>query len=637
MKTFLCFALFATFLFPCVAEEAVKLPSPKTASHPYAKEVPESSPLTYSDNKGFAERIDLLMKGLSSVDLGSYRRGYFSGGDPGKYVPAHVIARLLTNKDTDAAREIMNDDRSYKEHYHFAAVSWSRFYPLFGETQLTEATRGKFIDKGFRYGSYLNPSGTENHKTMSMTSANVLPWYTGKGLSNKSKEETLTQAKEMLRKYVKGLYMAGQGEWDSSTYLMFDVNGMLNIYDFSKDEECRLLAKAALDWFMTAYALKYTDGVYCAPNQRGFAKGPMASIADQSGWLWWGASKQLKPDDLRSFRYAVHPATSSWRPNEVICRIATRKSEILPVEQRNTKPNYWYGQRKPWQQGAYEETLYIHPQYTIGSLQNGFGGQITRFQIVAKSKNGGRVFTGGHPRKSDHTGKIGGISYRDGLGRYEQIGQSGPVVVVMNMVPDEEKVKSSFFALPTLEWKERVGKWFAMRSGEAFVGLYPLGDGIADWYDVPLSAKELAKNKKDEKKGKAPRYKPLETINIQGQKSGFVVIVAGENECKTNDDFKKLLEKVGVDDSLFNKDTKVLVSYPGRESFTMTFNPDKNGVHGNKKAICLVSGKERPELKSVYSGKLCHQEDGVLTVSDGRKGFVVDFSGDLPVYRGLKK
>jgi hypothetical protein len=45
-----------------------------------------------------------------------------------------------------------------------------------------------------------------------------------------------------------------------------------------------------------------------------------------------------------------------------------------------------------------------------------------------------------------------------------------------------------------------------------------------------------------------------------------------------------------------------------------------------------VSLKEWP----VYDGKYVTQKDGILTVNDGKDGFIVDFSGDKPVYKPWK-
>lgn len=65
--------------------------------------------------------------------------------------------------------------------------------------------------------------------------ANVLPSYAATNrFSGLSTDQALLCAKQGLRDYVKFLYAHGQGEWDSSSYLMFDLHGMLNIYDFAR-------------------------------------------------------------------------------------------------------------------------------------------------------------------------------------------------------------------------------------------------------------------------------------------------------------------------------------------------------------------------------------------------------------------
>ena len=157
------------------------------------------------------------------------------------------MAKLLLNPDDAEARQFMNDERSPKEHYHFAAINWARFLPVFGSA-LTPETKHTLAAEAGKYSAYLNLGGTENHKMMNLCAAAVLPEYLEGGrIANKDKEAALREAKDMLRAYVKGLYAAGQGEWDSPTYLMFDLHGFLNIYDFSSDPEMRLIAAAARD------------------------------------------------------------------------------------------------------------------------------------------------------------------------------------------------------------------------------------------------------------------------------------------------------------------------------------------------------------------------------------------------------
>lgn len=561
-------------LIPLIALAALAwdVPSPQKASHPAVKEAPASDPRTYTDETAFQKRVQLIVAGLKDENLQKWRTGYFASGDPGKFLPGAAMAKLLTDPKAADAIQYMNDDRSYKEHYHFAVVNWARFLPLFGDV-LTADTKKK------------------------LAAANVMPSYVEGGrFSGLSTDQALAKAKETLRKYVKGLYAAGQGEWDSSTYLMFDLHGMLNIYDFAKDDETRLLAKAALDWYVAGYALKYRDGVYTAPNQRGFAGASASNISDKTGWLWWGLPGGHELPKADGFRYAIHPATSSWRPNKVLCNIAQKKLAPLPAEQRNTKPNYWFGGGLEPKAGQYHETVYLAPQFTIGTLWTGHGSQMTRFMIAVQSDKGAIIFTGGNPRCSDHTGKKTGIGFADGNGRYTQFAAMGPTVMSLSQVPaDDAEAAFSFFSLPEGVTPKEVAGWQTLAIGDVTVALYPLG-GKA----------EVAETAPD-KKGKY--------LKIPGAKTGFVVHVGN--------DFAKL--KV-TDNSVTDATGKVL---------TMKFNPaTADDAHGNRVADVTIDGQPVDVSKwPLYSGPFVTQQPGILTVSDGKDGYSVDFTGDLPVYK----
>jgi len=551
-----------------------------------------------------------VVEALADGGLDKWRRGYFAGGDPGKYLPGHAMAKLLVDPDDPEPAKYMNDDRSFKEHYHFAAVNWARFYPLFGERVLTERTREQFAERQRRY-NYLRGSGTENHKTMWWTSANVLPWYTGAGTNNQSKERTLREAKTILRDYVHGLYHAGQGEWDSSTYLMFDVNGLLNIHDFSEDEEARLLARAGLDYLVSAYALKYTDGVFCAPNQRGYAKGPHESIADQTGYVWWGSNADPTHGEMRDWRYTIHPITSRWKPNAVITRIARKDLPTFPVEQNNSKANYWHGQGIAPRPGATHETVYLLPHLTMGSLWDGHASQHTRFMIVAETDDGGAVFSGGHPRKSDHTGKKIGTGFHDGIGRYVQSAQVGPTYLCMAETPEGEQPAYTFLLVPDDVEPRRVGPWFVFEVGQSSIAVRGLNrEG------------ELTRGEPD-RKGNSVRM-----VRFDGRRSGFVVLVGDRANDAAINDFQ-------LDADRFAADMAVNWTTPDGREVSMQFNPDPDGDrHGDRAADVTIDGEAaRLSEWDIYGGPYVHQTPGVLTVNDGREGFIIDFTGDLPVYK----
>lgn len=581
----------------------------------FAQEPPPWDPASYPDAEGFEARKQIVLEGLAKGGLDKWRRGYFAGGDPGKYLPGHAMAKLMLNPEDPEPAKYMNDNRSYKEQYHFSVVNWSRFWPLYGDQILTDETKAKWAERQKRY-NYLSPGGTENHKTMWWTSALVLPHYSGVGTNHKSKEETLKRAKDILHAYVKGLYMAGQGEWDSSTYLMFDINGLLNIADFSPDEEAKLLARAGLDYLIAAYALKYTDGVYTAPNQRGYARAPFRSIADATGYVWWGGNKELTSDDTGAFRYTIHPITSSWKPGRVIHQLATKTLKGLPAEQRNSKANYWHGQGLTPKPGASHESVYLHPRFTMGSLWDQHASQHSRFQIAVSSSEGAVVFTGGHPRKSDHNGRKTGLGFRDGTGRFLQSAQSGPVYLAMVRAPEDEEHAYAYFTVPDSMAEQEpksVGVWKVFDVEGVQVAVRALTGEVTLGTTIP------------DKKG---RTKPL--LKMPGHNTGFVVWVLESDE-----NLETKLNAVQVDASSFEEKGQVKVSVPDVTTLDATFRPDPNGDnHGSRAASVTVDG-EVVDLKQwdIYSGPFVKQTPGIVTISDGTESFTIDFTGDLPVYK----
>lgn len=612
---------------------AWEIPDPAKLRHPAAEAAPAVAPSTYPDEAGFTARRELIFDALKGEDLGKWRRGFFTGGDPGKYLPPAAMAKLIRNPEDEEARKYMNDDRSWKEHYHFAAQNWSRFYPLFNGA-LTPETRKKVAEAAAKTAGYHAGTGTENHRTQWYTAALVLPHFLEGGrLGNLSKDQVLDKMGKWLRTYVRNLYHYGMGEWDSSTYLTFTVHGMQNIYDFSPVEEHRLLAAAALDWLGAGMALKYRDGIFTGPNQRGYYDKPMQSIASQTEWLWWDSNKKLTAEDNPQFRYAMHAATSAWRPSGVLTRIARKELPVLPFETRASKPNYYFGQGSAPKAGAWVETVYNTPHYTLGSLWNGFGGQTTRWQLVASTPVGGVAFTGGSVvGRNDGDGSRQAPKYGDGGGRFDQSGQDGSLYINLSRIPEDEVFAYSAFRVPPeIETPREEDGWFFFQAGQTYVAVRGLGEknhlGTTD-----LSDRQSQENEKAKAEGREPRHKTNPTLRFEGRRTGFILESADAGSYPDFDAFRAAVKsKVKVDTSRWASSMEVVVT----------------GLSGREMSVRHQEDKDRAEVRvagrlvettgwPVYDGPYVHCDKGVLTVNDGKEGYVVDFSGDLPVYKPWK-
>ncbi|MFP4157518.1 MAG: hypothetical protein ACLFU4_07870 [Opitutales bacterium] len=568
---------------------------------------PPAAPAAEASDAAFEARKARLIPQVADHRLQKWREGYFTSNDPGKYLPGAAMARLLLDRSDSEAIRLMNDRRSTAEHYHFAAVNWARFIPLFKDV-LEPETLERFCAKAANYAAYLDPGGTENHRVMSWTSAGVLPAFLDcETFGGRPADAALEVAKEQLRAYVKGLYAAGQGEWDSSTYLSFDLNGLLNLYDFSPDPEVRRMADAGLQWLVAAYALKYRDGMYAGPHFRGFTEGPAAEITDQTGWLWWGSRREPTDQQLRNFLYTMHAATSDWRPNTILDNIARKNVEGLPVSYTASKPNYWHGLELEPKAGASHEYVHLAETYTLGSLADRHGGQITRWELVAETDSGPQHFWGGHPRKSDHRRKKSGHGYKDGIGRYDQLAQQDGTLIHMTRAPDDEAVDWTFLAYPEGSFQQVQNGWYVFQAGSTTVAVYPLGESAA------LDTLELTRRAEN---GQREAY-AQGVLKIRGRDNAFV-LESGTDlnvpdlqtpELRTGDPLRVIYRNASGD--------RLSAKYQSSE----------------RSAALKVNDRLRtwPD-QPIYNSPYVYAESGILRVSDGRDTYQIDFTGDLPVF-----
>jgi len=289
------------------------------------------------------------------------------GGDPLKYDLPPATAALLLQQDTLRAKAFLSIPGNLRQQYHFACNNWARFYPLlkvrmgndwqhafhqaandYIETQRhpsdsdleRKLTHPHTLvgNPDFLLGGHNIDGGTENHKTMWRTSALVYAENfpdTAK-ISGLPVPEAAAVTKDILRGYLKKLLYVGNGEYDSEVYYPYTIEGFLNLYDFAQDEETKLLAKFALDYYFATYGLKTVQGAIAGAQKRGYL--PKAKPGKMETLLWTFFDNTSR--SMQSAYPNLHQTTTTYRPNRVIWNIMQQQLK-LPFEARMSRFITW--------------------------------------------------------------------------------------------------------------------------------------------------------------------------------------------------------------------------------------------------------------------------------------------------------
>ncbi|RMD78015.1 MAG: hypothetical protein D6820_10675, partial [Lentisphaerae bacterium] len=256
------------------------------------------------------------------------------------------------------------------------------------------------------------------------------------------------------------------------------------------------------------------------------------------------------------------------------------------------------------------ETLWIDRDVTMGSLQNGFGSQISRFQVVISTPGGPLSITGGHPRYADHKHKLGKLKFSPmGLGCYEQNTQIGPWFVAVNILPTTELVDFCFLRIsPSLRSLDTgSGDWIAYRAGDLIIAIHPLGE---KWEHATIEDQPILK--------------------IYGRRCGYLIHLTRTSPQQLS----AYLRERRVEFRPGNETTRVTWRDGDNRELEFQTVPARD-FPGNHRGQAFIDGKPVPFSTAIYNGPYVRLRDKVLEISDGKTGFVIDVSGKLPVYRPL--
>ncbi len=609
------------------------------------------------------------------------------GGDPLKHSLAYAIARFTLDKDDEMLREYLGFYGSLRQQYHFAAVNWGRFWPLFHE-EMGDAWNQSFLDAVAAYKETTRPSdgyrkntpirhpknlvgnlkehlgggGTENHRTMwratALLYAQILP--EGSLISGYDLNTAHSAVNDVLTRYVSGLYVVGSGEYSSSIYYPYSFRGFSNLFDFSPKAETRELAKTAIDFYVATYGLKVFNGMQTGAQRRGYPDSHSWNEMDRHLWAWFGAgTRPVKSDSLDT---TIHQITTAYRPNKLISAL-TRKEVALPFEAWINHPVY--DMSAP---DHHLEYYYCDEEFSLGSVQLSHinnSGQQTTWVLALRGDSGDTVtVTGGQPRwiqRGGHSPYDQYVQHKNTL--LYMMDQSAPGIY-SNLPETLESYDQILGHLAYDRYNGRAGllreieppqgddeeEWRAfLKSGKHFAGTWlwlPKRDldiervdteavvfrsGKSRVFLYPFDGDPMVLEPSTSKWSFSGRKDPLRRLEsdrlliIPGAPSGFAMEVVSANASDPNEFSRSRLDtsEIGEGRTAFTLDDGRLLEL----FYQGTLLRPEAKLEGN--SLIPDAWQGRGHIDSPY----LKIKDGVMTVSDGTESYrVVVDDPENPIY-----
>lgn len=591
--------------------------------------------------------------------------------DPEKYNWPAVIARFEKYGIADSIGNLRIETFRDNQPFHFTLIGMARIMCLYEDAPMMQKWKVQYIENVFARNDSYNAffgEGTENHLNMNRTSAYL---FAQEAMKYPEKfpfaASHLNEMKAWISYYSKRIFEVGTGEWNSSTYGLFNLIGWLNLYDFATDSIVKKQARAVLDYYACEIALHYTQGITGGAEMRGGkAVRSVSSITDYAAWLWFEDAPQEEIDFAgNNSIYSVHIATSSYRPDNLIIKLAVKNFEN-PQQYIGSKPSYLLSVPS-----LIKETFYISNNYTLGTVYNPYGGfgsgdyQMINWKLVARVDSlKSAQFVSGH----------GSLFMPNGLFRppFDQFVHHKNVMVQMTYVPNNVHEIIDTIAEIFNLWKEQWHQDFSKRFSTNDIKLTTpdLSKGIAEMvnidYDNNISYLSIAATDPVVVKiTDSIMYVALEQVYIAirqlhnpipnllelsmrtekwyyledaapiGSLCGFIIEVAEKSEYKS---FSEFMTKY-KDNTIFciREISKGIISYKGLQDFELKIQYNKKG---NMTEPIYDFGYGTIEKHSIITSPPYKQPDWPSGVGYGKipifwvNDSLIDFHVSWPVYRG---
>lgn len=612
------------------------------------------------------------------------------GGDPLKYALNAATATLLKKPNDQKALSFVSIPGNMSQQYHFAATNWARFYGLLSET-MSDSWKTRFIESVGTYAEKRRPSdgyrqyaplkkaynlvgfpeetqgvlgggftdgGTENHKVMWRTSALVYAQlfpHEAK-ISGYSTEEVEEIVPKMFRDFFHKLLNVGNGEYDSHIYYPHSTYAWLNLYDFSKNEEYRRMAKFILDYNLVTYGLKCVDNTIAGGQKRGFISNESPSEMETLTWAFTGKGSK----DMSDAEISLHQATTSYRPNRVVYNILSENVQY-PFEAYMQRPSYHMNKKNVFQESFFRSDNYALGNIYMTMLDN--PNQQVVWSLIAKGKNGPLSFGGQQPYRLAPVGhsqysqsvhnrrslilmsaNTGAKPHRELTEEEQERLKNGTEKLEIVRFPSKLTMESvsTYFEqakLSAASWLyipkkvdkvvEKDGAIF-IEANETYIVICPLSD--YEWIrsdDWDFASKEQI----EETHKYLGQYWIL---SVYGLKSGYILDSAEKKDYASIESFIESFEKENrVNTSLLN--TQNIVEYKNMEGDILKMCYNEIGLRAQAWLNNKAFDYKKWANGYVYWSPYVKVKDGYLHVTDGQEGYMVDFRKDQPIYSILKQ
>ncbi len=605
------------------------------------------NPVSDEDERAFQERARQIIAEQAMIKV-SAANTYFENE---KRTYGYLMARILAGNE-QAIQDIQMEDAQAQEWHRetsgidfyacFTLKHQTRKFFYFGDllapeyrTRMLQGAKNwtsqdplkrphyAFKTPGGGWGpnernSWVDVRSTENLYLMRVTSVFLFAEAAGN-------REVAAKYKDEIRRYAMTLYRVGMGEWDSENYHGHSLAPLHNLYDFSQDEEVRVLAKACLDWVYAAGAVKYYRGAFNGPTKRDYNHSqPFGGSAANMLSLHFG---DCPPKTSEWESDEVHLITSSYRPPPAVLNLARKKFE-KPVEIIASKPPYsatTSGDQLA--QPEYAETHYFGHSFQMGSLQTGTsedGGDVNGFKIVMQEGSRGAIALQGAPGPDPKF--VGSPKYqKNKVSGPNRVAQYGPLAIwlVKNgqapwtwVLPQSIKVSRE----KDVTFLEAERTWIALRS----LGTTPIEQ-----------SDELTKQISD---GEKPAFRGHQVLACVGNSARFCGVAIEVGEPETDGSFGEFKKRVLAADVDVSKLDDAIVQYKAADRGRRWL-----GMHWNEKSgeVGLWRNGKRHDWKqhaqflyrrldsSELAGPIFSRwHEGTLYIEAGGEAFASTVSGD---------